>query len=79
MKLNITFTAEGHKQVTFFDDLISRKVRSFRTFSKLLEALQYETALSKTCGVRIFELLMSVKFDVNFESFFERLVDYTVW
>ena len=36
-----------------FDHIISQKVRSFRTFSKLLEALQYETL-------------------------FERLVDYTV-
>ena len=27
-----------------FDHLIGQKVRSFRTFSKLLEALQYETA-----------------------------------
>ena len=38
--------AEGYGQLDAFDNLISQKVRSFRTFSNLLEALQYETALS---------------------------------
>ena len=38
--------AEGYRQLNVFDHLVSQKVRSFRTFSKLLEALQYETALS---------------------------------
>ena len=33
--------------INVFDHLISQTVRSFRTFSKLLEALQYETALSE--------------------------------
>ena len=48
--------AEGYRQLNAFYHLISQKVRSFRTFSKLLEALQYETALSKTWGVYIFDL-----------------------
>ena len=41
-------------KVNVFDHLVSQKVRSFRTFSKLLEVLQYETALSKICGVYIY-------------------------
>ena len=55
--------AEGYRQLNVFDHLISQKVNAFRTFSKLLEALRYESA----------------KFEVNFESLFERLVDYAVW
>ena len=42
---NRTFMAEGYGQLNAFDHLINQKVRPFRTFSKLLEALQYETAL----------------------------------
>ena len=42
--------AEGYRQLNrqlnVFDHLIGQKVRSFRTFSKSLEALQYETGLS---------------------------------
>ena len=38
--------AEGYGQLDASYHLISQKVRSFRTFSKLLEALQYETELS---------------------------------
>ena len=43
---NRILTAEGYRQHNGFGHLISKKVRSFRTFSKLLEALQYETAFS---------------------------------
>ena len=54
MKLNRTFTGEGYRQLNVFDHPNSQKVRAFRTFSKLLEALQYEAALSWTCGVYIY-------------------------
>ena len=33
------------QQLNVFDHLISQKVRSFRTFSKYLEALQYENSI----------------------------------
>ena len=81
MKLKQNFHGgNNNRQLNVFDHLVSQKVHSFRTLSKLLEAqLQYGTALSYTCGVQIFELKMSLKFEVNFESLFERLVDYTVW
>ena len=36
--------AEGYRQLDALNHYISQKVRSFRTFSELLEALQYETA-----------------------------------
>ena len=42
-----TFFAYAYRQLNVFDHLISQKVRSFRTFSKLLEALQCETALNR--------------------------------
>ena len=48
--------AEDYRQRNISDHLISQKVRSFGTFSKLLETLQFETALSYTCGVHIFKL-----------------------
>ena len=37
----------------FLIDPISQNARSFRIFSELLETLQYETALSYTCGVHL--------------------------
>ena len=46
MKLKQNFQGGSYTQLNVFDHMISQKVRSFRTFSKLLEALQYETALS---------------------------------
>ena len=52
MKLKQNFHGgNNNRQPNVFDHLVSQKVRSFRTLSKLLEALQYETALSLTCGV----------------------------
>ena len=43
-------------KLNVFYHLVSQEAHSFRTFSKLLKALQYETALSWTCGVYIFEM-----------------------
>ena len=46
MKLKQNFHGGSLQQLNVFDDLVSQKVHSFSTFYKLLEVLQYETALS---------------------------------
>ena len=62
----------------FLVEPIYQNAHSFRTFSNLLEALQYEACSIKLDKWRIFELLMLVKVEVNVESLFEHLFNYTV-
>ena len=54
---NRTFTAEGYRQLNVFDHLISQKVRSFRTFSKLLEASYREPNRTKILFYKYYILL----------------------
>ena len=73
MKLKQNFHG-GYRQLNVFDYLMSQKVRSFRTFSKLLKALQYETELIRHVAYTYLNYFCQKKFEVNFESLFEHLL-----